>query len=136
MCATSRFLRVLLIAVFAAGGLVGVATASSGGSRDCPCDGDVAGDGSPTKYCNADEEGTPCTYREDCPDGQECVTCFPGPDGWVDLECSLHPTAETPQVTHVRVRFLLLSEKGAAFVDDVAIEPAPRPAREKPPEDE
>ncbi len=87
MCATSRFLSVLLIAVFvfAAGGQVNLATASSGGSRDCPCDADLTG-GNPSKYCNADEEGTPCTCREDCPDGQECVRCYSGPDGEVNLD--------------------------------------------------
>jgi hypothetical protein len=67
---------------------------------------------------------------------EKSATAPPKSDGWVDLECPLHPTGETPQVTHVRARFVLLSEKGAAFVDDVAIEPAPRTAREKPDEDE
>ena len=48
----------------------------------------------------------------------------PKADGWVDLEIPFHPTAETPQVSHVRVRLSVAKgSAGSAFVDDVAVEP-------------
>ena len=48
----------------------------------------------------------------------------PKADGWVDVEIPFPPTAETPQVSHVRVRFSVAKGSvGSAFVDDVALEP-------------
>jgi hypothetical protein len=51
------------------------------------------------------------------------ATVPPAEDGWVELETRFHPTADTPQVSHVRVRFTVVGEKGSLFVDDVAVEP-------------
>ena len=50
------------------------------------------------------------------------TTAPPKADGWVEVEAALDPTADSPQVSHVRARFAIASEKGSAFVDDVSIE--------------
>ncbi len=55
------------------------------------------------------------TFRETFP---------PEAEDWLDLSMTIDPAVKAPQVTHVRVRFRALGEKGAAYVDDVAVGPA------------
>jgi len=52
-------------------------------------------------------------------------TAPPGTGDWLDIEIPFHPTAETPQVMEVRVRFEVAAKKGSALVDDVSIEVKP-----------
>lgn len=63
--------------------------------------------------------------------GGKWVTLFtatetlpPAAEDWIDLELTVEPTKDTPQVTHLRVAFRVEAGKGSAFVDDVAVEPA------------
>jgi hypothetical protein len=44
----------------------------------------------------------------------------PKAEDWTELALDFHPTAETPQVSHVRV-VLSVEGRGSVFVDDVAI---------------
>ena len=53
-------------------------------------------------------------------------TAPPEADGWLSIELPFHPTAETPQVSEVRVRFTIPGKKGSLLVDDVTIRIVPR----------